>query len=334
MLRFRRTLAAAAALLLLLPGCRSTAAPSVSPTPAASAADPAAPQPLTFTDALGYEVTLHSWERVVSLYGSFAETWTLAGGTLLGTTQDAVSERHMELGPDVAVVGTVKEPNLEEVLALAPDFVILSGDSAAQTALHESLCEANVPHAYYVVDRFEDYLAMLQQFCEMTGRSDLYEAYGTAVAQQVQAVRDLVAQQAPQGPSALLLRAYATGCKAKGQDNLTGVMLADLGAQNIVEAHESLLEDLSMEEILAADPETIFITTMGADEQKALDWVAQNLEADPAWAGLAAVQNGRCHVLPKELFHYKPNARWAESYRTLAALLYPELDAQLAALAP
>ena len=63
------------------------------------------------------EVILESWDRVASLYGSFAETWLLAGGTLAGTTEDAVSERGLELGEDVAVVGTVKEPSLEEVLA-------------------------------------------------------------------------------------------------------------------------------------------------------------------------------------------------------------------------
>ena len=29
--------------------------------------------------------------------------------------------------------------------------------------------------------------------------------------------------------------------------------------------------------------------------------------------------------LSKELFHFKPNARWAEAYEYLAGLLYPEL---------
>ena len=29
--------------------------------------------------------------------------------------------------------------------------------------------------------------------------------------------------------------------------------------------------------------------------------------------------------LEKELFHFKPNARWAEAYELLAKLLYPEL---------
>ena len=35
-----------------------------------------------------------------------------------------------------------------------------------------------------------------------------------------------------------------------------------------------------------------------------------------------AVKGGRCHYLPKELFQYKPNARWAEAYEYLIDLLY------------
>lgn len=71
----------------------------------------------------GYPVTVQSWNRVVSLYGSFAETWTLAGGTLTATTEDAIKERGLDLGTDIAVIGTNQDPNTEEILAQNPDFV-------------------------------------------------------------------------------------------------------------------------------------------------------------------------------------------------------------------
>lgn len=37
-------------------------------------------------------------------------------------------------------------------------------------------------------------------------------------------------------------------------------------------------------------------------------------------------QQGHCSYLPKELFQFKPNARWDEAYRYLAQLLYPEIS--------
>ena len=42
----------------------------------------------------------------------------------------------------------------------------------------------------------------------------------------------------------------------------------------------------------------------------------------PAWGALTAVREGRVVELDKSLFHYKPNARWAQAYETLEALLY------------
>lgn len=283
-------------------------------------AEPAADGGVTFTDDLGYPVTLTGWERVVSLYGSFGETWLLAGGSLTGTTRDALTERGLSLGEDVAVVGTVKEPNLEQIFALDPDFVILSADTANQVKLHDALTRAGIPHAYYRVDSFSQYLAMLEQFCGLTGRQDLYEENGLAVQAQIDEVMASVRERP--SPDVLLLRCYSTGVKAKGAENLTGFMLRDLGADNIADRQDSLLENLSLEAIVAEDPDHIFITTMG-DEEAALAYFAENWETNPAWSGLRAVQQGQVTVLPKELFHYKPNKNWGESYDYLAKILFP-----------
>ena len=65
------------------------------------------------------------------------------------------------------------------------------------------------------------------------------------------------------------------------------------------------------------------------DEAEALAYLEANFESNPAWAGLTAVKNDRVEVLPKELFHYKPNARWGESYAYLAKILYPDLAGQI-----
>ena len=297
--------------------------------PASSAA--ATDSAVEFVDAQGTQVALQSWDRVVSLYGSFAELWLLSGGTLVGATTDAVEERGLDLGGDVALVGNVKTPSLEEVLALEPDFVILSADIEGHVALDESLTDVGVPHAYFRVDNFEDYCTLLRQFCRMTGRDDLFEEYGAAQQQRVERIKAAAAQMQDAAPTVLLIRAYSTGAKAKGTDIFAGAMLAELGADNIVTRYDSLLEDLSMETIIAADPDMILMVPMGANEDAAAAYMAEHFEANPAWAGLTAVQNGCYAMLPKELFHYKPNARWADSYAYLAKILYPQLtDEQLA----
>ena len=79
-----------------------------------------------------------------------------------------------------------------------------------------------------------------------------------------------------------------------------------------------------MEQVILTDPDYIFILTMG-DEQVAVEYMRNHLENDPAWQGLSAVRDGRCYVLPQELFHYKPNQRWDESYEYLAEIIFSEI---------
>ena len=259
-------------------------------------------------------------QRVAALSGSFAEIWLLAGGTLTCATQDAWEERGLALDESVVNVGSLKQPSAELLLQAEIDLALLTPTLEGQKALGQTLTDAGVRTEFFELETFGDYLAMLKRCTKLTGHPEAYETYGAAVQAQVDAAIARCADQP--SPTVLLIRAYSTGAKAKNsRNNMTGAMLKDLGCVNIADQNESLLEDLSLEAILTADPDFIFVTTMGADDA-ALAKLAETLQASPAWASLTAVKQGRYHVLPKELFHYKPNARWGESYDLLAGLLY------------
>ena len=163
---------------------------------------------------------------------------------------------------------------------------------------------------------------MMAQFCAFTGRDDLYQTNVLDIERNIESIRARIPASCDK--SVLLLRAYSTGIKAKTDDNLAGQILKEYGLRNIADESPSLLEDLSMEQVIRTDPDFIFILTMG-DEQAAAEYMRTNLENDPAWQGLSAVRGGRCHILPQELFHYKPNQRWDESYEHLAKIVFPEI---------
>lgn len=323
------------ALALLLTGCAAVSttestsqtvsqvdSPSSAPESASSQLESAGE--VSITDSNGSQITLDtSAPRVVAAYGSFAEAWLLAGGELVGVTQDALEQRDLGLPEDIAVVGTVKEPNAEEIIALEPDLVLLASDITAQADIRDVLENAGLACAFFQVDTFADYAFMMEQLCAVTGREDLYEENVTQVGQQIEEAQANAALSSTR-PNVLLIRAFSTGIKAKTDDELAGAILKDLGAHNIADDHPSMLEDLSLEEVIAADPDYIFVTTMG-DEQKALDYLNGLIQQNPAWSELSAVKEDRYIVLPKDLFHYKPNNRWGESYQYLGEILYPEL---------
>ena len=112
--------------------------------------------PVTVTDALGREVTLSvPVRRAVAFEGSLAEACLTCGGTLVGATEDAVTERGLALGGDAAVIGTVKQPNLELTVALEPELILLSADSAAHLNLADALGVLGVPYAYFSLDTWQ-----------------------------------------------------------------------------------------------------------------------------------------------------------------------------------
>lgn len=274
------------------------------------------------TDDRGAPLPTSAPARVVCLYGSYAEAWAQAGGSLAGVTDDAIEERGMALGDDVQVIGTTKEPNLELIIALEPDLVIASADIANQLTALETLEAAGIPCAAFRVDTYRDYERIMRVFTGWTGNcAALDEIVAPMVAQIEHTMAEAAAQEAP---TVLLLRAFSTGAKAKGADNLAGAMLLDLGCDNIADRHPSLLEELTLESIVAENPDHILISIMGSNEEAALAALDETLGQNPAWQALDAVRQGRVHVLPKALFHYKPNSRWGEAYSYLYELLFEE----------
>lgn len=284
----------------------------------------AAAENVTFTDALGREVTLAvPVRRAVAFEGSLAEAYLTCGGTLVGATEDAVTERGLMLTEDTAVIGTVKQPNLELTVALEPELILLSADSAAHLKLLDALDALGVPCAYFSFDTWQEYMGMAAVLCRLTGREELLEAQREQVQRPIEAIVSRARADARYGQrTALLLRAYSTGVKAKGSDSLAGAMLSEMGLVNIADGDGALLENLTLEQILIDDPDWIFITTMGESRERAMDALSEALTGNPAWGALTAVREGRVVELDRQLFHYKPNARWAQAYELLEALLY------------
>lgn len=307
-------------LLLALPACGA----AEDPAGPAGTMEPAAGERVSFTDDLGQEFELEPPRRVAAMIGSFADIWCLAGGkdSLIAAAGDAWTSFDLGLGEDVTDLGAVKEPNLEVLLAAEPDLILASVNTAADLELKDTLAQAGIPAAYFEVDCFDDYLRMLEACSRLTGQPERYETCGESVRAQVDAA---VARQDGSAPKVLYVRASGSGCKAKGSEgSVLGEMLADLGCVNIADGG-GLLENLSLEGVIAGDPDYIFAILQASDAnvEKARASLENALLSNPAWGTLRAVEEGRFYTLDHRLYNLKPNARWGEAYEQLADILYP-----------
>ena len=285
-------------------------------------------QGYTFTDALGREVTVENPKRVAALLGSYADIWYLAGGEVIASADDAWDDFDLPLSEDAVNLGMTKELSLEKLFEANPDFVLASSNTKGNVEWLETLESAGMTVAYFEVNDFSDYLNFLKICTDITGRNDLYEKNGLAIAAQIE---EVIAQseariaQNGEAPTILSLRASSTFIRAKNsKDNVLGEMLAQLGCVNIADNEESLLENLSIEQIVLQDPDYIFFIQQGDNAEGTKSNIESFISENPAWSQLTAVKEGRVYLLEKELYSLKPNERWAEAFEKLERILSDE----------
>lgn len=275
---------------------------------------------VTFTDALGREIVVPKEpKRVAALIGSFADVWILAGGELCAASEDAEEDFGIDMD-NMVNIGGAHSPNLEALLAAAPDLVLASASTASNVEMEAVLTDAGICVVYFDVDNFYDYLEMLDICTDITGRKDLYDKNGVAVRTQIEEKKtDFEGFAIPdEQKKVLLLRISSTSVKAKNSNGtILGEMLKDIGCINIADSDATILENLSIESVMRNEPYRIFIVSMGIDTDRAKAIFTKMTEDNPAWGQLESVSSGRVHFMEKKLFNIKPNARWGEAYHVL-----------------
>lgn len=277
----------------------------------------------SFEDDLGNDIVLY-WKptQVAVLFSSFAEVWELAGGKTSVTVGESVERGFADHSAVLVDEGAGKTINTESLVAAGPDFVICSADIPAQTEAAELLNDVGIPAACFHVDTFEEYLNMLKVCTDITGDKEAYQKNGKEVAERIDNMIGALSGD-PKEKNILFIRAgsSASATKAKtAEDHFAAAMLKQLGTYNIAENAPVLLDGLSIEEIITADPDFIFIATMGKEEA-AMTYMDSVL-SELAWQSLTAVRQGDYCYLPKDLFQFKPNAKWDEAYQYLIDLIY------------
>lgn len=273
----------------------------------------------TFTDDLGRKVTVKSHKRVVACMGSLADAWQLAGGTLVGASDDAFGHYAVD-SSKVSGVGRSTSLNLESILALKPDFVIMTGiadgkhsTGVSQADAESALAEAGVPVAFFKVTTFADYKRMMGTFCAITGRDDLYKKNVTKVGEKIKSAVSRYSV-ASKSPSVLVVSAFSKGLVVQNSSGMAGAIVKDLGAVNVADEHPSLLSDFSLEAAVEANPDYVLVLAASDDTATAQKYYDQVAGSNSAWQGMDAVKEGRVTMLDAAHFLYKPNADWAESY--------------------
>ncbi len=276
--------------------------------------------PLEVVDVAGNTLTFEQPpQRAISLMGSYADLWVEAGGDLVGVVDTKILNEKIK---DKPKVGKLSTPNIEAILALEPDFIIIRAAYEKQMAIMPIMAENDIPVYQCNYNSLEETAKVYRDFCDILGNDSLYDEKMVPLIEQVEAM-----QENKKDFTYLLL--FSTSKSVSTKDNNVSAEIIDgLGGVNITKEYKIADEEtkqFSFEKILEADPDYIFVQTMGSVE-KAKERLDKDIYSNPAWSSLSAVKNGKFFYLPKELFLYKPNMKYPMAYRYMADILEGKIE--------
>lgn len=280
---------------------------------------------ISVTDAFGNpcEITLRP-KRTVLCYPSLLEIWMDCGGALAGMHTPQKTDILPPGTESIPKVGSYMHPNAEIIVHLKPDLVILSGMTGRHRPLGDLLRKSGIEVLYLKYDNYADYRAISALFSRILGRKEL-AAEPARVEREVQTIRERCRKR--KGPTFLVLLFNGAEFRAETNQAHASSILSALGGRNILRAEgrdlRSQRASYSREELLLQDPDCIFLIPAAKSAAVNREAIRKFIH-DPALQSLKAVRTGRLHVLPPELFHYKPNKRFPDAFRHAEKLLYPE----------
>lgn len=264
-------------------------------------------------------------ERTIVLLTSLLNLWYEAGGRAIGRCEGRIN-----VPPEaeaLPVLGKFSSPNLEKIIALEPDLVIGS-DLPAFHAITPILEQNGIQYAYFGYDNFHDYLRIFRLFARLNGTESRYQRMRGRIQQNIDEIRETcVPPEGDKRPRVLVIFSTPKYLLCERADTQTGVMLSILDAKNAI-SELSLSTDKSrvnvnLERIVQLNPDIILLNTMG-DVDKCRQRLKKEFTRNAAWSAVRAIEQENYHVLPKSLFIYKSNHRFAEALEYLAAILYPK----------
>ena len=296
-----------------LVACGSPATLGAAPaTPASTPAPPVSAFPRSVTDFQGRTTAIASRpERIVSVGASNTEfLFALGAGDRVVGVDD-----FSDFPPEAArkeKVGGVKV-NVEKVVGLRPDLVVMVKISDGTV---ERLAGAGI--AVVIVD--PQSLAEVFRTAVLLGT--VIGADGQRLASDLERRVDAVRERTRSAPRPRVFHEVDASDPARPFTVGPGSYLSEIidvaGGINVAARASSPYPQLSLEEVVRADPEVIVLAD--ADYGVKPDQVA----ARPGWSALTAVRTGRVFPIADSLVS-RPGPRVGEAAEAYARLLHPEL---------
>lgn len=254
--------------------------------------------------------------RIVTLSSSDTEIIYALGGKVVGRPT-AMGKVIPEAAASAVEVGSVHGILFEKLATLKPDLVIASPSLQTQKATIERLGAQVMFNSH---NTFDDIQKSVRLYGKVLGQESKAEQI---IKEMNSKVSKLVKPK--NKPKTLIVYGAPGSFVIALPTSYPGNFLELAGGSNVAASFPKMdtmpqYAELSMERVVAANPDLILLITHGdADEVKKS--FKQQFESNSAWKNLAAVKNDRFEVLPSDLFAANPGIRAPQAIETINKLL-------------
>ena len=308
-------------------GCAPDPKPSA-PAPSDSApVEPGTSEPATppdddepfaaFTDQKGRQVTLtRQPETIVSLSPTKTEIAFALGleERIVGVTDYCNYPPAVE---NIQKVGGFSDPNIEQIVALAPDLVLASSLHQEQVEKLEAL---GIPVMVLYARNMDDIYQGLELVGAATGNDAQAADLVHSMKARIEAVQSRLADQDTKEPVRVYHEVYSDPLMSAGGNTIIHQVIILAGGENIFGHVSEDYPVVSAEAILESEPQVILFPLYHGTAE----FMVEEMKQRPGWQQLPAVQNGRIYGVNDDIFS-RPGPRVVDAVEMAAEILYPDL---------
>lgn len=273
--------------------------------------------PVIVTDDLGRSFPFDSPpQRIISLSPGYTETLFAlgVGDRVVGVDQYSDYPSGAALKPKVG--GGAHTHSLEQIVSLHPDLVVV--------LLGQDVIDALAPRGIRVLKLFpndlEGILHSLLLLGEVTGTERRAREIADGMKARFERIRSRVKGLPPPRIFFELDGSDPSRPFTPGPRSFIGDMMSIAGGWNIAQNVRTSSTQISLEAIVAADPE---IVVLGDANNPVNPQTREDVLRRVQWYGITAIRKGAVYEVDNALF-FRPGPRVVEGIETLARLFHPE----------
>jgi len=235
--------------------------------------------------------------RVVTLYEGALDAAIALGsqpvGAIITRGGTSVAEYIQPLAGDIQIVGTPGETNMEAVIALQPDLILASArTNQQQYELLSAIAPTVVPDV--TPYQSDSWIQETRLFARALGREAQGEAAIRKVRDRIAEVSKQVSANVPEGVrNASVVRWMPQGALVMASGIFSATLVESVGFDvsdsDLVKEGRPHSHPLSEENLSMIDQSWLFLATLNADGQEALEAAMRS----PAFNRLQAVESGQ-----------------------------------------